>query len=188
MTLKQYALTMLAIGAVAITGISVVSTVSRLRTSRHIPPLGNYDSSIVRLNADVCYTGTEFVITNNDTFDWTNVRMEVNSKGIIKCGYEWKTLSDDICNIQAGQKYAVGAIQFIKRGKGDGVRFNTFTTEPKDFHIFCDTPQGKLTGFWHGNCRIQIRYEIPGFSSDSKSGVKERLRLWWRQILGKRGK
>ena len=40
---------------------------------------GGSGSSSVDLSATVRFTGTQFVITNNDTFDWTNVELEINS-------------------------------------------------------------------------------------------------------------
>ncbi len=41
--------------------------------------------------------------------------------------------------------YTVGVMQFAK---GDGTRFNPFTTKPQKFTIWCDTPRGN--GFWGG--------------------------------------
>ena len=97
--------------------------------------------STVKLKANVSFSGTQFVIRNNDSFDWRNVKMEINS-GVIKSGYILKEAV-----LQAGKEYTVGAMQFAK---GDGTRFNPFQMKPKNFSISCDTAKGKLTGFWHG--------------------------------------
>jgi hypothetical protein len=93
----------------------------------------------ITLNANISFDGSQFAIKNNDTFDWTNVKLELNS-GIIRGGY---TLRAQL--IEAGQTYTVGAMQFTK---GDGTRFNPFTTKPKDIFISCDTPRGK--GYYSG--------------------------------------
>ena len=97
--------------------------------------------STVKLKANVSFSGTQFVITNNDSFDWRNVKLEINS-GVIRGGYILKEAV-----LQAGKEYTVGAMQFAK---GDGTRFNPFQMKPKNFSISCDTAKGKLTGFWYG--------------------------------------
>jgi len=99
-------------------------------------------SSTIDLKASVRFTGTQFVITNNNSFDWTNVKLEVNS-GLLRGGFVLKTKR--IC---AGETYTVRAMQFAK---GDGNRFNPLTNKPLNFSIWCDTPEGK--GFWYGSWR-----------------------------------
>lgn len=98
--------------------------------------------SSIDLTASVSFTGTQFVIINLDTFDWTNVRLEVNS-GLLKSGYVLKTQ-----RMSSEETYTVGAMQFAK---GDGTRLNPFTTKPQNFSIWCDTPRGK--GFWYSEWR-----------------------------------
>jgi len=88
----------------------------------------------ITLNASVSFTGTEFIIVNNDDFDWTNVTLRVNS-GLVWGGFDFKTP-----RINAGGKYAVGAMQFVK---SDGTRFNPFKTKPQNFSIWSDTPRGE---------------------------------------------
>jgi len=97
-------------------------------------------SSSDDLNARVRFTGTEFVIVNNDSFDWTNVKLEVNSK-TFSSGYILRTSL-----MEAGQTYTVGAMQFAK---SDGEKFNPFTHKALNFSIWCDTPKGK--GFYYGS-------------------------------------
>ncbi|UCG94449.1 MAG: hypothetical protein JSW13_01435 [Candidatus Aerophobus sp.] len=96
-------------------------------------------SSTIDLKASVKFDGTQFVISNNDNFDWTNVKLEVNS-GLLRGGFVLKAQ-----RMSAGEIYTVGAMQFAK---GDGTRFNPFTTKAQKFSIWCDTPKGK--GFWYG--------------------------------------
>jgi len=92
---------------------------------------GPSDSSTVRLNAKVTFTGTRFVIYNNDSFDWKNVKLEILSESIENC------FSLRVPKISAGETYTAGAAEFSKK---DGARFNPFTMEPKRFWIRCDTP------------------------------------------------
>ena len=99
-------------------------------------------SSTIDLTASVSFTGTQFIIINIDTFDWTNVKLEVNS-GLLKGGYVLKTQ-----RMSSEETYTVGAMQFAK---GDGTRLNPFTTKPQNFSIWCDTPRGR--GFWYSEWR-----------------------------------
>jgi len=81
------------------------------------------------LNATVVFTGSQFVISNHNNFDWTNVKLEINS-GIIRGGYTLR-----VGRMSAGQTYTVGAAQF---SKSDGERFNPFTHKVKNITITCD--------------------------------------------------
>lgn len=94
----------------------------------------------IDLSASVIFTESQFVITNLDDFDWTNIKLDVNS-GIVKSGYVLKTQ-----RMEGGEVYTVGAMQFAK---GDGTRLNPFTTKVLNFTISCDTPRGH--GFWKGS-------------------------------------
>ncbi|MBA7557922.1 hypothetical protein ES705_50704 [subsurface metagenome] len=96
--------------------------------------------SSIYLNASVRFTGTQFLIENNDNFDWLNVKMEVNGS-ILKGGFILETN-----RMKAGETYTVGALQFAKK---DGTRFNPVTYKPQDFDIYCDTTKGE-DAFWAG--------------------------------------
>lgn len=89
------------------------------------------DSATVRLNAKVTFTGTRFVISNNDSFDWENVKLEILSESIRNC------FSLRVPKISAGETCTVGATEFSKK---DGASFNPFTMKPQRFWIRCDTP------------------------------------------------
>ena len=98
---------------------------------------GNSSSaSIVDLNTNVIFTGAQFIIQNNDPFDWRNVELKVNSKS----GYILK-----VGRMVKGERYSVGAMQFTK---SDGGKFNPFTHKPLNISIWCDTPKGR--GFYYG--------------------------------------
>jgi len=87
----------------------------------------------VGLNAVVTFDGTQFVISNEDNFDWTNVKMEVNG-GVVFPGF-----SHNVPKIAAEKTYTVFGNRFFKP---DGSQFNPTTTEIQRFTIACDTPKG----------------------------------------------
>ena len=99
-------------------------------------------SRTVNLNANVSFDGIQFTIQNKDTFDWSNIKLEVNPE-FLKSGYIYN--SEII--MEAGEEYTVGVLQFVKK---DGTRFNPIATKPMTFEISCDTPNGKGTysGEW----------------------------------------
>jgi hypothetical protein len=97
----------------------------------------NSTTKEITLNGSVRFTGTQFVITNNDNFDWENVKMSLNPG--------WTSYRLETSIMKAGETYTVGAAQFCK---DDGERFNPFTHKPKEFLIRADTPDGEgNTGF-----------------------------------------
>lgn len=97
---------------------------------------------VVALDAYIHFDGERFAIINNNDYDWTNVRFEVNSGlGLPSGGYALKHPP-----MQAGNIYSVEALQFCK---ADGTKLNPQTTKPQNFSIFCDTPAGPATGSWH---------------------------------------
>ena len=88
------------------------------------------------MDAAIIFTGTQFIITNKNDYDWTNVKMEINS-GIIRSGYVLRAN-----RIAAGRTYTVGASQFAK---SDGERFNPFSHKLMNVTITCDD-----WGFYYG--------------------------------------
>jgi hypothetical protein len=90
------------------------------------------------LSATVGFSGTQFVITNGDSFDWRNVEMKVNY-GAFDNGYRLRSAL-----MQAGQTYTVGALQFAK---DDGTRLNPVQVKPMKYVIRADTPQGNLAHY-----------------------------------------
>ena len=109
-------------------------------------PYINQIKEATDLDASVRFTGTQFIIVNNNNFDWLNVKIEVNgspSKG----GFSLKTDS-----IKAGETYTVGALLFAKE---DGTRFNPFIYKPQKFDIYCNTLKG-LKSSWGGDWEEEI--------------------------------
>lgn len=101
---------------------------------------GNDESTSIELDAGITYDGTQFIITNNDNFDWTDVVFDLNATGAFSSGY---ILHADL--IRSGNTYTVGAMQFAK---SDGTLFNPFTTKPISINITCKA-DGK-DGYWSG--------------------------------------
>lgn len=102
-------------------------------------PSNTPTTTTIDLQASVNFTGTQFVITNNDSFAWTNVLLKINP-GFVANGYWLRT-----DRMEAGSTYTVGALQFAK---DDGTRLNPYTTKPTSISIQATTPKG--TGFWSG--------------------------------------
>ena len=88
-------------------------------------------SSTLRLNAKVTYPGARFIISNNDSFDWINVKLEFVTDSTED------RFSLRVPNITAGETYTAAAAEFSKK---DGIRFNPYETKPRKFWILCDTP------------------------------------------------
>ena len=122
-------LSLLAFGAV----VGVISESTTTPDTSAPPP------SMIDLSAAVRFTGTQFVVTNNDSFDWTTCELEVNPK-TFSSGFKYHASI-----LTAGDRFTVGALQFAN---GDGKRFNPFEFKPTSFSIACDTPRGR--GFYYG--------------------------------------
>lgn len=88
-------------------------------------------SSTVKLSAEVTLSGTGFMISNNDSFDWKNVRLEIIPESLKD------RFSLRIQNIIAGKTYKADTSAFVN---DVGIRFNTDKMKPKEFWILCDTP------------------------------------------------
>jgi hypothetical protein len=76
--------------------------------------------------------GVQLEIHNNDSYDWTDVKLILNSS---------YTLTTD--RMDANTIYTVGMGQFTK---GDGTRFNPFTQTPLKLDIICD--KGSCSYSW----------------------------------------
>ena len=98
--------------------------------------IGPPEGSAVRLNARVSFAGAQFIISNNDSFDWENVKLEITS------GVPGEPFGLGVPKISAGQTYAVEAAEFQRK---DGTRFDPASTRLQKFRIRCDTP-GKESG------------------------------------------
>jgi len=99
--------------------------------------------SILDLKASVHYTGTQFIITNQDSSDWLNVEMKINA-GLLGGGYSMKYPI-----MEAGRTYTFDAVHFAK---SDGTRFSFLTVKPHLFSIYSrdrDDIKGRIKGSYH---------------------------------------
>jgi hypothetical protein len=81
------------------------------------------------LKAVVLNHATSFAMRNNDSFDWRNCDLDLNS------AYSIKGIS-----ILAGTTYSAAAREFLKK---DGTRFDFASIKPQTLLIYCrDTPSG----------------------------------------------
>ena len=87
--------------------------------------------STVKLNAKVTFPGARFIISNHDSFDWKNVKLETIPESMND------RFSLRIPNILAGQTYTADAAKFIN---DDGICFDPDKMKPRKFWILCDTP------------------------------------------------
>ena len=101
---------------------------------------GESDTTEVTLNAKVVYDDGQFIITNNDSFVWTDVEFDLNYE-TWSSGYTYHT-----GRLEANTVYTVGSMQFAK---SDGTMFNPFTQKPLKMSIHCKTPDGK-DAWWFG--------------------------------------
>lgn len=95
--------------------------------------------------ANVNFTGTEFVISNLDPHTCQNARMQVNGDYTLD-HYNLESSLDSTVKTGEATVYKVGAGQFTK---GDGTRFNPFSTKPKDFNIECRGSNELKSAFWY---------------------------------------
>lgn len=97
-------------------------------------------SSTVFLTATVSKIGSLIEITNKDTFDWTNIKLALNTKPSepFTSGYTLK-----VAVIKAGETYTPEASEFAK---SDGEKFNPSSYKLMNTSIMCDIPQGSG---WH---------------------------------------
>ena len=95
-------------------------------------------SSLIK--ASVNYTQTHFVVTNNDTFDWQNIKMELGVDGYDD-PFIFKTET-----IMAGKTCMVSRMQFVSE---DGIKLGMSNAYPETFSISCKTSKGG--GLWFGD-------------------------------------
>lgn len=85
------------------------------------------------IEAYVDFDGTQFIISNIDQYTCQNSRMQVNGDYTLE-GYDLESAIESASKSGEAAVYKVGAAQFTK---GNGTRFNPFTTKPQNFSISC---------------------------------------------------
>lgn len=89
--------------------------------------------SAVNLNAKVDYRGEVFIISNNDSFEWKNVNLEIVPES------KEDRFRLRITNISAGESYSAKVTEFLNDA---GIRFNPDKIKMGEFWIKCDTSTG----------------------------------------------
>jgi len=84
--------------------------------------------------ASVNFTGTQFVITNKNDFDWDRVEIIINEK------YRY-----EVGGMKAGSTYKVGAGQFVDSKSN---RFNPLEVKPTEIRIYVKEP---MSDDWYGS-------------------------------------
>lgn len=84
-----------------------------IRPKRDIQP--KKADIIDKMDAKVSYDGTQFIIINNNKFDWNDVLIEIGEEGSIFYPFEWKTESlgtGKSCNVMASSFKELMGTQF----------------------------------------------------------------------------
>lgn len=95
----------------------------------------------IDLEASIRFTGTQFMVTNQDNFDWFDCKLDLNG-GLFSDGYVIR-----VPIIPTQDTFTVGAMQFAK---GDGTRFNPLTMKPQNLFVTCDLADGRY-GIYSGS-------------------------------------
>jgi hypothetical protein len=101
------------------------------------------------LKAYVRFTGTQFLIINKNQFNWTDVRIEINTDSS-QNHYLHETTDPNafmlmLPKMDIGEAYPIKVTQFRR---DDGTKLDPVTTRPENIKIWSDTPHGR--GFWYG--------------------------------------
>jgi len=105
----------------------------------------------IYLKARVLFTGTQFIITNRNSFSWKNAIFEVNSQ-LVKGEYIEGYLLKVERSLIAWRTYKVGCMLFCKADTG--MRFDPWKMRVLNFTIKCDIRR-KRKGFWFGEFEIE---------------------------------
>lgn len=97
--------------------------------------------STISLKAEIALSGSHFIITNNDSFDWTNVELQIISD------YIENNFITVIPKISSGQKLSIHAAEFTKK---DGTSFDPYTMKSQSFRIRCGTSTKGNGSFYAG--------------------------------------
>ena len=92
------------------------------------------ESATLSLKAEVFFTGTQFNISNNDSFDWKDVELQISTVDI------GNLFILKVTSIPAGQTYTAGASAFAD---SNGTPFDPNSIEAKKICITCKNTTGK---------------------------------------------
>jgi hypothetical protein len=120
------------IALVVLGAIALISHDDAARRARTPPSM--------HLGAGVRFTGTLFVISNNDTFAWSNCKIEVNP-GALSSGFVYRA-----ARLDAGSTYDVGPMLFANN---EGQSLNPLTFKPTSVSISCKDVPATSSGWYY---------------------------------------
>lgn len=97
------------------------------------PAVAKDSSGNVAIDCVIGYLGGAFIVMNNDPFDWTDVKLDVNG-GLWSSGW--------VVRLPRVKAKAGVTIRAEQLAKGDGQMFNPATHRPRHATISCETPYG----------------------------------------------
>jgi len=92
------------------------------------------------LDAEIRFSSTAFQIKNKEAQDWTGCKFVLNGK-VFGSDYTYKTTA----GINANDSVIIPMNEFTK---GDGTRFNQFSTKPKNLFLSCEVNNNHRTGYY----------------------------------------
>jgi hypothetical protein len=122
----------IALGFIFFGAIALIGDDDRARRARTPPAM--------HLHAGVRFTGTLFVISNNDTFAWSDCKIEVNP-GVPSSGFVYRAP-----RLDPGNTYNVGTMQFANN---EGQHFNPLAFEPTSVSISCRDVPATNSGWYY---------------------------------------
>ena len=126
---------------VTVVGILIFIAIFSSKSLRKPSEANLSSESTVSLKAKVNFTGAQFVISNNDSFDWTNVELQIKLETI------GSNFSLRIPKIPAGKTHTIRAAEFTEK---NGACFDPYSMKPEKFRIWCDTPTRKIGSYYAG--------------------------------------
>jgi len=127
-TARSHAVLMLVVLAILVSIVLFQAIPGATRGRRvEIAPKG----PTVRLNARVTVAAGRCAVSNSDSFDWNDVRLEIVST-VGENNFRLR-----VPRIAAGQTHTANLAEFATE---KGVLFDPLTTKPRRFRIRCDTP------------------------------------------------
>ncbi len=100
---------------------------------------GILNNATVSLRAEAVFTGAQFIVLNNDSFDWKLVELQILADNI------GSSFTLKVPSIPIGHKYTADATEFAD---GDGACFNPSAMKILRFRIWCETPTGKKGSYF----------------------------------------
>ena len=116
--------------------LALASTTLNRKETTNQEPVKETKEVRRQTKAAVNFTGTTFVITNTNDFDWQRAEIIINEKYRYKAGL-----------MESGSTYKIGAGQFTD---SENYRFNPFEMKPTEIRIYVKEP---ISDDWYGELK-----------------------------------